>query len=82
MHCPVPPVIVTGTAGAGDAFNSTFAAYICASRSTEEALLAAIVNAASVTTHLDTQTGLLALAELETRVAAVRDELTLVQWNV
>ena len=82
MHCPAAPAAVVGTAGAGDAFNSTFAAYVCESRSTEDAVLAATINAASVTTHLDTQTGLLGRADLETRVAAMQDKLTLRQWNI
>ena len=59
-----------GTAGAGDAFNATFTACIALGRPAEEALRAAAVNAASVVGHVDTQTGLLALEEIDKRLAA------------
>ena len=57
LFCPVLETKVAGTAGAGDAFNSTFTAYIALGRPPEEALRAAAVNAASVVGHVDTQTG-------------------------
>jgi ribokinase len=81
FHCPAPPVNVVGTAGAGDAFNSTFAAYITESASVEEAAVAAAANAASVITHLDTQMGLLRRGDLEARVAGLRATLKLGHWK-
>ena len=59
---------VVGTAGAGDAFASTFAAY-AESVSVATALRAASLNAGSVIGHVDTQTGLLTKAELDRRLA-------------
>ena len=82
LHCPAPPVNAAGTAGAGDAFSSTFAAYIAQSASAEEAAFAAAANAASVITHLDTQTGLLRRQDLEARAARLRDTLKLRHWAV
>ena len=57
--CPVVEAKVTGTAGAGDAFNATFTAYIALGLKPEDAMRAAAINAASVVGHVDTQTGLL-----------------------
>ena len=76
-HCPAPHVHVVGTAGAGDAFNSTFAAHIASSSPAEEVVLAAATNAASVISHLDTQTGLLGRTELQARIAEQREKLKL-----
>ena len=81
LHCPAPPVTVIGTAGAGDAFSSTFAAYIARSATADEAVTAAVTNAASVITHLDTQTGLLGRTDLETRVAELRGRLKIRHWK-
>ena len=80
IHCPTPPVTVSGTAGAGDAFNSTFAASIAASATIDDAILSAAANAASVITHLDTQTGLLRRPEMEVRKAELRNVLKLRHW--
>lgn len=79
-HCPAPPVRVIGTAGAGDAYNATFAAYIAAKASVDDAAIAAAVNAASVVTHLDTQTGLLDADALGARMAALEATLRLSHW--
>jgi len=81
VHCPAAPATVAGTAGAGDAFNSTFAAYIAEGASSEVAALSGAVNAASVMGHLDTQSGLLDRATLEARVKKVREHLKLSRWN-
>jgi ribokinase len=59
---------VAGTAGAGDAFGAAYAAYVAFSRSAEDALSAASVNAASVLGYVDTQSGLLNRVELEKRL--------------
>ncbi len=55
---PAEKGTVVGTAGAGDAFASTFTAFIALGRPPEDALRAATLNAASVVGHIDTQTGL------------------------
>ena len=82
LHCPAPTVTVVGTAGAGDAYNSTFAAAIAGSASVEEAVLAAATNAASVISHLDTQAGLLRKADLDARMAELRASLRLRHWPI
>ncbi len=69
MHCPVAETKISGTAGAGDAFNATFTAYIAMGRPPEEALRAAAINAASVVQHVDTQSGLLSQDEIDRRMA-------------
>ena len=54
MFCPALNVQVAGTAGAGDAFTSTFASYIAFGSTPDQALQAATVNAASVVSYVDT----------------------------
>lgn len=81
LHCPAPVVAVAGTAGAGDAYNATFAAFIAESQSAEEAACQAAANAASVISYLDTQTGLLDRETLETRVQELRRTLCLTHWT-
>lgn len=80
MFCPVLKVPVAGTAGAGDCFTSTFAAFIAFDSKPEQALRAATVNAASVVSFVDTQTGLLPRAEVEKRVAARAGEMPIQRW--
>ena len=82
LHCPAAPSKIAGTAGAGDAFNSTFAAYVTASASLEDAALAAASNAASVITHLDTQTGLLQREILEKKAAFLKETHKLRRWPI
>lgn len=67
-YCPSLKVKVAGTAGAGDAFSSTFAAFLAGGATPPTALRAAAVNAASVVSRVDTQSGLLTCADLESRV--------------
>ena len=81
MFCPVLETKVLGTAGAGDAFNSTFAAFIGLGRPPQEALQAAAINAASVVGHVDTQTGLLKREEIERRVSAAAASLPVRVWS-
>ena len=81
LHCSVAPAAIAGTAGAGDAFNATFAAYIAQSASAEDAVVAASINAASVISHLDTQTGLLKRKELEARRAPMAKSLKVTHWD-
>lgn len=82
MHCPAPPVEVVGTAGAGDAFCATFAAYMAEQALVEQATLAAAANAASVVTRIDTQSGLLRRKDLEERVTQLRSSLQLRSWKL
>jgi ribokinase len=82
MHCPAPDAEVAGTAGAGDAFNSTFASYIALGRPPQEALRAASLNAASVVGHIDTQSGLLTRDQLDGRLGATKDTLAVRVWPV
>lgn len=74
-HCPILKVRVAGTAGAGDAFASTFAGMLAAGEPADLALRAATVNSASVVSFIDTQTGLLPRADLAARAAAFTDKL-------
>lgn len=64
-YCPTLPAEIHGTAGAGDAFGSTFAALSALGCSIDEALLSATINASSVVGHADTQSGLLTRDALE-----------------
>lgn len=59
---------VVGTAGAGDAFASTFAAWLTQSGSVEQAMDAATFNAASVIGYVDTQTGLMSEAAMRAKL--------------
>jgi sugar/nucleoside kinase (ribokinase family) len=74
---PVVPGPVVSTLGAGDAFNSTFTAYIAQGLSIPQAMRAGMCNAAHVLQHVGAQTGLLSAQELEAAIA--RLEATLLQ---
>jgi ribokinase len=80
LHCPALKVQVAGTAGAGDAFTSTFASFIAFGWNPSDAMRAATVNAASVVGNVDAQTGLLRRAEVEERVAALSLDMPVRQW--
>jgi sugar/nucleoside kinase (ribokinase family) len=73
---------VVGTAGAGDAFASTFVAFTAKKQPLRQALLAATLNAGSVVRHADTQSGLLRFAELEEQVAARESDATFRSWPI
>lgn len=79
-YCPVLETTVAGTAGAGDAFNATFAVSIAQGLPPGEALRAAALNSASVVGFVDTQSGLLSRAELERRRSQSTGTLPLRQW--
>jgi ribokinase len=82
MFCPVVErAKVLGTAGAGDAFNATFTAFIGLGRPPQEALQAAAINAASVIGHVDTQTGLLKRDEIDRRLPAAAASLQVRTWS-
>jgi ribokinase len=79
--CPVLETKVVGTAGAGDAFNATFASYIALGRGPDDAMRAAAVNAASVVGHVDTQSGLLSGVEIGNRLDAASEQLPVRTWS-
>jgi sugar/nucleoside kinase (ribokinase family) len=81
MYCPVLETEVVGTAGAGDAFNSTFMAFIGLGRPPQEALRAAAINAGSVVGHVDTQTGLLGLEDINRRLERTAETLKVRVWS-
>lgn len=81
FHCPVLTTKVAGTAGAGDAFNATFCVQIAMGVPAGEALRTAVINAASVVSHVDTQTGLLSADELERRRAELASTLPVREWK-
>ncbi len=72
---------MTGTAGAGDAFNATFTAYIALGFKPEDAMRAAAINAASVVSHVDTQTGLLSREVIGRDLDAMRGKLPVRTWS-
>lgn len=75
-------VEVAGTAGAGDAFVSTFAGMTALGAPLETALRAASLNAASVVGHVDTQTGLLRKTELDTRLVGEGQRIQIQRWQI
>jgi ribokinase len=81
LYCPVLETKVAGTAGAGDAFNATFTACVALGRSAEEALRAAAINSASVVNHVDTQTGLLSLQDIDRRLGETKETLEVRKWS-
>lgn len=70
QYCAAVDAEVAGTAGAGDAFAATYAAFIALAQPCDVALRAATINAAGVVGHVDTQTGLMTRSEIEGRLAA------------
>jgi len=81
LFCPALDAEVAGTAGAGDAFAATFAAFLALGQPGEAALKAAAVNAASVVTHVDTQTGLMTREAIEARLGDAPDFLVR-KWSL
>jgi ribokinase len=71
---------IASTAGAGDAFSATFAAYVALGREPEEALRAATINAASVVGHVDTQSGLMTRTAIDHRLHPDAERLPVRQW--
>jgi ribokinase len=82
LFCPAAKCSVVGTAGAGDAFASTFTAFITLGRSAEDALRAATYNAASVVGHVDTQTGLLRMDAVESALASNASLPAVRRWTL
>jgi ribokinase len=79
-YCPASKAVVAGTAGAGDAFAATFAAFITLGHPSDTSLKAATLNAASVVGYVDTQTGLMTRDAIEARLADA--ELRLRKWKL
>ena len=77
LFCPALATEVQGTAGAGDAFASTLSSLLAAGEPCEAAVRAAAINAASVVGQVDTQSGLLAKSEIDTRIEALEARLPL-----
>ena len=73
LFCPAFDADVAGTAGAGDAFAATFSAFLAIGQPSETALKAAAINAASVVSHVDTQTGLMTREDIEARLEDAPD---------
>lgn len=81
-YCPARPAPVVSTAGAGDAFVSTFAALRLQGATVETALRAASVNSASVVQRADTQSGLMRRAPLLELAGQDEMGLTVERWQV
>lgn len=82
LYCPVLPCEVVGTAGAGDAFASTFTACLALGWDDDLALRAATINAASVVGFVDTQSGLLRLDALEAAMKKHAKALPVRRWTL
>lgn len=82
LYCPAYEAPVAGTAGAGDAFAATFSAYVAEGLGLHAALRAATVNAASVLTSVDTQTGLLDRQRLEHVLGGNNAIPNVIEWRV
>jgi len=82
VHASPKRVDVAGTAGAGDAFVSTFAGFTALGAPLDKALKAASINAAAVVGYVDTQTGLLSQARVEELLAAEGDGMQIRRWRI
>lgn len=80
IYCPAHEAEVAGTAGAGDAFASTFSAYLADGGDAEAAIRAATINAAGVLQHVDTQTGLMRRADLEKFLSSKKSIPNVIGW--
>lgn len=80
--CGTTNVTPMATAGAGDAFTSTFVGQLLAGNPPQQALVAATINAGSVISVVDTQSGLLPKVALQQKVSAIIDNHPLRIWHV
>lgn len=78
--CPALEVTVASTAGAGDAYVSTFSGLIAMGHDVEQAMRAAAINSSAVVMRVDTQSGLLTAADLLKGVAAQTALLPVHRW--
>jgi ribokinase len=81
-HCPSLPTHVAGTAGAGDAFTSTYTTFKSQGRPIDQALLAATLNAASVLQFIDTQSGLMGKGALEKAMHEPKPPISVQRWTL
>ncbi len=81
VFCAAPRVAVFGTAGAGDAFNTTFAAGRAQGQTIDDCLVAASINAASVIGHADTISGLLTWQQLQEAKRQAAKNLVVHTWR-
>jgi ribokinase len=81
-HCPSMTTEVAGTAGAGDAFTSTYTVFKAQGLSVEQALIAATLNAASVLHHVDTQSGLMKRAALDKAMQETKSPINVQRWTL
>ena len=82
LFAPALKLKAVGTAGAGDAFGATFAAYVALGQPIDNALRAATINSASVVGHIDTLTGMLRREELDRRLAATPPQPAIRRWAI
>lgn len=81
-HCPSMTTEVAGTAGAGDAFTSTYTVFKAQGLSVEQSLIAATLNAASVLRHVDTQSGLMKRAALDKAMHETKAPISVQRWTL
>lgn len=81
-YCPARRVEVLGTAGAGDAFASTFSAEIAIGRPIGRSLQAATLNAAAVLGHVDTQTGLMSQSDVDALLGDTNETPHVTRWTL
>lgn len=70
---------VAGTAGAGDAFTSTYTVFMARGQPVDAALRAATLNASAVLDFVDTQTGLMTKAAMDAAMKSV-ETLPIQRW--
>ena len=80
VHCASYEANVAGTAGAGDAFVSTFSAFLATGWALETSLRAAALNASAVLGHIDTQTGLMRDVEIEALLGSKKALPIVMEW--
>lgn len=80
VYCPGLTVPVVSTAGAGDAYVSTFCAMTVLGADTEQAMRAAAENAAAVVMRGDTQSGLLSYAAIKARLDVNAQAFSIRRW--
>lgn len=81
IFCPSLPARVVGTAGAGDAFSSTFAAFLASGSAPAVAMGYATLNAAAVVGVADAQSALLRRDAIEAAYAVSRDGFAIQSWR-
>jgi ribokinase len=82
LHAGVSGVEAKSTAGAGDGFGATFAGFALCGENAETCLAAAAINAAAVISQIDTQSGLLSLETLRTRLRNKARAVALQSWTL